>query len=154
MFVVSLRKKKMQEYSEELLHDIVNGFIKRSLDKSLWTHQAHIITAIWHLKEYEPEDALCRLRSGIISYNLAVGGENTGQNGYHETITIFWWEVVKQFIEQNDKISFKEACDIFLNSPMADKNFPFQFYTKEKLLSTFARARFINPDLKEINIEL
>lgn len=144
----------MEDYSEEQLNDIVTGFINRSLDKLLWTHQAHIITAIWHLKEYEPEDALCRLRSGIISYNLATGGENTGQNGYHETITIFWWEVVKQFIEKNRNNSFKEACDIFLNSPMADKNFPFLFYTKEKLLSAVARAKFINPDLKEINIEL
>ena len=66
------------------------GFSDRILDKSLWTHEAHITTAIWYLMKYEKEDALCRLRSGIISYNLAVGGENTGMGGYHETITVFW----------------------------------------------------------------
>ena len=141
-------------YSEAELNEIVTGFTNRTLDKSLWTHQAHIITAIWYLKNYEPEDALCRLRSGIISYNLSLGGENTGQSGYHETITVFWWEIVKQFLDKQPEISFKDACDFFLSSFMMDKSFPFQFYTKEKLLSTVARSRFIGPDIKEIKIEL
>lgn len=141
-------------YSEAELNEIVTGFTNRTLDKSLWTHQAHIITAIWYLKNYEPEDALCRLRSGIISYNLSMGGENTGQSGYHETITVLWWELVRQFVTEKPGLSFKESCECFLNSVMADKNFPFQFYTKEKLLSPLARAKLILPDLKEIKIQL
>lgn len=141
-------------YTEAELNEIVEGFADRSLDKSLWTHQAHIITAIWYLKNYEPEDALCRLRSGIINYNLSLGGENTGQSGYHETITVFWWEVVKQFVAKEKERSFKDVCDEFLNSFLADKSFPFKFYTREKLLSPVARSRFIEPDLEKINIEL
>ncbi|MEI9942992.1 MAG: hypothetical protein WDN26_02115 [Chitinophagaceae bacterium] len=142
----------MINYSQDELDKIINGLLDRSLDKSLWTHHAHIITAIWHLREFDPEDALCRLRSGIITYNFSLGGENTGKAGYHETITVFWWEIAKQFVAKNTNSSFKDACYNFLNSPMADKNFPFQFYTKEKLLSPVARSRFINPDLKEIVI--
>lgn len=140
-------------YSEQQLNEIVQGFRDRTLDKSLWTHQAHIITAIWHLMQFDKEDALCRLRSGIISYNLSVGGENTGQSGYHETITIFWWEAIAQYLVQYPGRSFADTCAEFLQSPMADKGFPFCFYTKEKLLSAAARAKFIKPDLKEISIK-
>jgi hypothetical protein len=141
----------MSNYSEDQLNAIVAGFIDKSLDKSLWTHQAHIITAIWHVMKFDNEDALCRMRSGIISYNLATGGENTGQSGYHETITVFWCDVISRFLDQYPGYSFTESCRKFLSSPMADRNFPFRFYTKENLMSPVARSRFVKPDLKEIN---
>jgi hypothetical protein len=142
----------MEEYSEQQLNDIVKGFLDRTLNKSLWTHQAHIVTAIWHLMKFDKEDALCRLRSGIISYNLAVGGENTGQNGYHETMTVFWWEIIHQYLAGRNDVSYRENCITFLHSPMSDKNFPFQFYSRERILSPAARSKFTDPDLKEIKI--
>jgi hypothetical protein len=83
---------------------------------------------------------------------LSVGGENNGQNGYHETMTIFWWDVINQFLIQHPGLSHMDSCISFLGSPMADKKFPFQFYTKENLLSPIARSRFVHPDLEEIKI--
>jgi hypothetical protein len=142
----------MESYTEEQLMQIVDGFLDRSLDKTLWTHHAHIITAIWHLIKYDKEDALCRLRSGIISYNLAVGGKNDGQNGYHETMTIFWWDVINQYLTKNPGDSYHITCNKFLATPMTDKTFPFQFYSKENILSPVARSRYVPPDLKEIKI--
>jgi hypothetical protein len=144
----------MEQNSEEELLDLVNGFLERKLEKERWTHHAHIITAIWHLKKYDKEDALCRLRSGIISYNLSVGGDNNGQNGYHETMTVFWWELIRQFVALYPDYSFRDACVSFLASPMADKAFPFQFYSRDLILSGKARARYVAPDLQEIKIEL
>jgi hypothetical protein len=143
----------VETYSAQQLNEIVQGFRDRTLEKSLFTHEAHIITAIWHLMEFDKEDALCRLRAGIISYNISVGGENTGQSGYHETITIFWWEVIAQYLEKYPDGSFAGVCTAFLQSPMADKGFPFRFYTKGKLLSSAARAKFMAPDLQEISIK-
>jgi hypothetical protein len=144
----------MEYNSEEELLEIVNGFLEKRLEKERFTHHAHIITAIWHLKKYDKDDALCRLRAGIISYNLSVGGENNGQNGYHETMTVFWWELIRQFVELYPDYTFRDACITFLASPMADKAFPFQFYSREYILSGTARARYLAPDLREIKIEL
>jgi hypothetical protein len=141
----------VKDYSEEELKYIVDGFLNRTLDKSMWTHRAHIIVAIWHLMKFNKEDALCRLRSGIISYNLATGVENTGENGYHETMTIFWWEVIK-FLAQRSANSYRDNCIDFLYSHLADKNFPLCFYSKENLFSATARSRFVTPDLQEIKI--
>ena len=143
----------MEEYSEEQLEGIVQGFVEKTLDKSLWTHYAHIIAAIWHLMKFDKEDALCRMKSGIISYNLATGGQNTGQNGYHETMTVFWWEVLHQFLDNNPGHTFPNACAIFLKSPMSDKNYPFEFYSKELIFSPAARARYVAADLKEVKVE-
>jgi hypothetical protein len=144
----------MEYNSEEELLEVVNGFLNRTLEKQRWTHHAHIITAIWHLKKYEKDDALCRLRSGIISYNLAVGAENNGKNGYHETMTIFWWELIRKFLDIHSDNTFHDACKIFLASPMADKGFPFQFYSRENILSSTARSRYVKPDIRDIKIEL
>jgi hypothetical protein len=142
----------MEQYSEADLDKIVNGFIEKSLDKSLWTHHAHIIACIWHMMQFEKDDAVCRMRSGIISYNLATGGVNTGQNGYHETITIFWADIIHQFLQDNPGMSYADACNKFLQSPQSDKNYPFEFYSRERLLSPAARARFVKADKKEVKV--
>lgn len=142
----------MKEYTGKELDDIVSGFSERNLEKSLWTHEAHIITAIWYVMNFEKEDAICRMRSGIISYNLAMGGRNTGQGGYHETMTVFWCEVVHLFVEKHKGTSFESHCSRFLQSPMADKNFPLRFYSKDYLLSPKARSRFVEPDLAPISL--
>jgi hypothetical protein len=148
-----LNLEAMKEYTEQELDEIVNGFLERRLDKSLWTHEAHIVTAIWHIRQFDAEDALCRLRSGIIAYNLSVGGENTGQSGYHETLTVFWWEVIRRFVAGYKGNAYRDVCLAFLRSPLAAKDFPFRFYSKEYLLSAKARSRFTEPDLEEISIQ-
>jgi hypothetical protein len=142
----------MKQYSIEELEKIVNGFVDKTLDKSLWTHHAHIIAAIWHLMQYDKEDALCRMRSGIISYNLTTGGVNTGQNGYHETITVFWADIIDQFLRDHPGQTYEQACNRFLQSPMAGKDFPFEFYSREILLSPQARSRFVPADKKKVNV--
>jgi hypothetical protein len=142
----------MESFTDKQLDEIVSGFCSHKLDKSLWTHQAHIVTAIWHLLKYDKYDALCRLRSGIISYNLALGGENTGQSGYHETMTVFWWEIIGQFVSGKKDEPFHRLCVQFLGSPAADKNYPFRFYSKERLFSAMARAQFVEPDQEELKI--
>ena len=130
--------------------EVVRKFQDHSLDKSLWNHQAHITTAIWYLMNYDRDDALCRIRSGIISYNLGTGGENTGSNGYHETITVYWWKLIDLYIKAHGGFEYDQLCDSFLLSPYAGQAKAFEFYTKEKLLSSQARACFVPPDIKEI----
>lgn len=130
--------------------EIAAGFSDRTLDKSLWTHEAHITTAIWYLMNYKKEDALCRLRSGIISYNLAVGGENTDMGGYHETITVFWWSILAMYLDANPGKDYDNQCRDFLMSRYALRETPFEYYSREKLLSSRARAYYLAPDIKEI----
>jgi hypothetical protein len=129
---------------------LIEGFINQTLDKTLWTHEAHQIVAIWFIMNYEPDDALCRIRSGIIAYNLSVGGVNTGMNGYHETITVFWWTLISLFIRKHQGLTFDEMSDTFLASRYTDRSIGFEYYTKQLLLSSAARARYFPPDIKAV----
>lgn len=136
--------------SDQEIEELVQSFLQKTLDKSLWTHAAHLSTAIWHLKQYDIHEATCRMKSGIISYNLAVGGENTGTGGYHETMTLFWMDILHIFVNDNARLSLKDTCNKLLNSALGNKNLPFNFYTKEIILSALARARAVVPDLLEL----
>lgn len=90
------------------------------------------------------------MRSGIVSYNLAVGTENTGDSGYHETLTIFWLTVLNLFLKSQEDKSLLALCNEFLDSKLAINSLPFFFYDRERILSTNARARFQEPNKNEV----
>lgn len=127
----------------------VQAFEARTLPIEQWTHQAHLITAAWYLYHHEQDAATCLLRSGIIAYNVSQGGKNTPTGGYHESITLFWIWAVNAFVApRKDKQSISDICQELLSSPTGDKGYPFRFYSKDQLMSTKARARWVEPDVK------
>lgn len=136
--------------SDQEIETLVQSFLQRTLDKSLWTHAAHLSTAIWHLKQYDVHEATCRMKSAIISYNLSVGGQNTGTGGYHETMTLFWMDILHIFVVENAGLSLKDACNKLLGSNLGSKELPLKFYSREKIFSSLARARAVSPDLLEL----
>ena len=115
-----------------------------------WTHEAHLSTALWYLYTYSKAEAICRIRSGIITYNHVQGGGNTPSRGYHETITLFWVWVIDNYLQQfgRDK-SFEEVRTHFLGSKYAGKHLPMRYYTKKRLMSVEARSQWVEPDRKE-----
>lgn len=139
--------------SEQEILLLVQQFNNKTLEKSAWTHAAHLLVGLWHVKNFSLDEAICRMRSGIIAYNISVGTENTGNSGYHETITILWLTILHHFIQLQENTSLLETCNEFLESPLASNTLPFYFYEKNLLLSPAARARFIEPD-KKVSIEL
>lgn len=141
-------------YQSDLeIDQLVQSFTSKTLPKNEWTHNAHLATALWHLKKYELHEATCRIKSAIIAYNLSLGGENTGTGGYHETMTIFWMDILHIFVNDNSELSLKDTCNKLLNSSFSNKTLPFSFYSKDRLLSPLARARAVSPDLKELTAE-
>ena len=136
-------------HSEQEIKALVKQFQERTLPIEQWTHKAHLTVACWHLLSYSEAAATCLLRSGIITYNVAVGSKNTPDGGYHETLTLFWIKIIGDFlVEQEGTLLIK--INAFLASPYADKTIPFQYYSKPYLMSTEGRAKWINPDLKEL----
>lgn len=136
--------------SESEILDLVEGFRNRTLPAEKWTHEAHLTTALWFLVNYSKEEATCYLRSGIITYNVATGGENTPVGGYHETITLFWITIIDRFVSNHPDLNLPELCHAFLRSTQASKELPMKYYSRELLFSTGARARWVAPDLMEM----
>ncbi len=129
--------------TEAEILELVEGFSARTLPKERWTHQAHLVTALWYHVNHSPLEAICYLRSGIIEYNASLGGKNTPQDGYHETLTLFWCKTVREFVEANQGLALVDLAQKFLASEMASKEYPLKFYTRERLFSLEARATYI-----------
>lgn len=135
----------MQNESDILA--IVHGFQNRTLPKEKWTHEAHLVTAIWHHCNHAEHAAICLLRSGIITYNVATGGKNTAEDGYHETLTLFWSRVIRDFVFARKGMNLADLCSEFLRSDQARREYPLKFYSREVLFSLKARAVWVEPDL-------
>lgn len=124
------------------------GLLARSLPKPEWTHEAHLATCLWLLRErpdFHPE----RDMPGTISaYNVAVGGENTDSAGYHETLTQLYIKGVRAFAATlPEETTLVEAVNALLESEIGDRNWPLCFYSRERLFSIEARRGWLEPDL-------
>jgi hypothetical protein len=129
--------------------DIVRGFLDRTLVKPRWTHHAHIVVAIWHIRRYGEAEALARLRDRIWSYNLSVGTLNTDTGGYHETITRFFvWQVARYLESASAEASFVALVNGLAARPEGTKDWPFTYWSRERLMSVEARRGWVEPDLR------
>ncbi|MBW4602496.1 MAG: hypothetical protein KME29_23755 [Calothrix sp. FI2-JRJ7] len=132
-----------QSYSD--IENFVKAFDNCTLPRSEWNHAAHLTVALWYLKNYE-QDATKRIREGIQKYNTAIGIQTTRNSGYHETITLFWIQIVQDFISVAE-----EKLILQLANELVSKyhpNLPLQYYSRELLMSWQARVNWVEPDLK------
>ena len=146
-------EKEIQVYSDEKIDALAQAFIQGSLPRSAWTHEAHLIVALWHLTQYSVDEATCLLRARIINYNKAVGTENSGNSGYHETLTLFWIWVISQYLVTR-KGNLGELTHTFIHSKYADRKLALSFYNKSTIFSVSARARWVEPDLRPLDYHL
>lgn len=140
----------MKKISKTEIDNLIEKFTNKTLPKSEWNHEAHIMVAIWHNLNYEFEKALALVKSKIISYNEAVGTLNTNTAGYHESLTIFWMIYTKNYLIENNHLSPEEVYHQFLNSESSNKNIGLEYYSTDKLFSVHARKKWINGDVQKI----
>lgn len=103
----------MSRYSEAEITRHVEHFNSRTLPKEAWTHEGHLLVAIDYCLRFDVETALNLLRVHISTYNESIGGMNTDDDGYHETITKFWLIVAQKFIHKHPEMNLRELCAAF-----------------------------------------
>lgn len=136
--------------TEEAVATLIDGFINRTLPPAQWTHEAHLIIGLWFNYNHSALEAICFLRSGIISYNISSGGSNTPEKGYHETLTLFWSRILNDFVKNNSGLRLVELCDKFLKSEWSAKELPLQYYSHDVLFSLQARATWVPPNRRNL----
>lgn len=129
---------------------IARGFCDRTLPKAQWTHEAHLRVGLWHLLHYASPEALTLLRERIRQYNVVCGVANTEASGYHETITQFYVRVISHFLEEQDASQPVDQLAEALLGKWGDRNLPYVYYSKERLMSKEARQRWVEPDLAQL----
>jgi len=98
-------------------------------------------------------DALARLRAGIRRLNESHGGVNSTTNGYHETITAAYVQLLTQYLDRcgTDMPIEMRALDL-LAGPLAARDVLFTFYSHDRLMSTTARLEWLEPDRAPIHV--
>lgn len=133
--------------AKELVHRFETG----QLPKEKWTHEAHFVMALWYCSHQPLPVAIQSIKEGIKRYNINIGGFNTDDSGYHETITVFYTRVIIDYLLQDDPFrSFEEKLPSFLQQSFLLKDFPLRYYTKELLMSKDARKKWMPPDIQPL----
>jgi hypothetical protein len=124
------------------------GLLSRDLPRAEWTHEAHLAATTYLLLLHPEIDLDAELPSLIRCYNESVGGVNSDTEGYHETITRVFLHGVRLFLaEANPSEPVHKLVNELLLSPMGRRDWPFRFYSRERLFSVEARRHFVTPDL-------
>ena len=135
------------------LDDLAGRFQRSAIPTKEWTHAAHLVVGLWHVHRYGATDALARLRSGIRRLNESHGGVNSTTNGYRETITAAYVQLLAQFLNrrQTDMPLDMQAIDL-LAGPLAARDVLFTFYSHDRLMSTTARLEWLEPDRAPVHL--
>ncbi|MCC6725867.1 MAG: hypothetical protein IT258_15265 [Saprospiraceae bacterium] len=94
------------------------------------------------------------MRVRIRRYNESVGGVSDDENGYHETLTVFWlWAFKEMFADEEGKVYWNQDAidDLLFDETLADRNLWLEFYSKDRMMSVTARRDYVMPDLSEMD---
>ena len=141
--------------TETEIKSLIAAFENCTLPRCEWNHTAHLTVALWYLNRDDEQEAINRVRQGIQRYNAAIGIKTTKNSGYHETLTLFWIRMVSHYLSvTKEKSSISEATEaakaIAISRTYNDKYLPFQYYSRNLLMSWEARTKWVEPDLKTI----
>jgi adenylate kinase family enzyme len=140
-------KLRLAHRERTLIDDLGVRFEACEIPSKEWTHAAHMVVGLWHVHRYGADEALMRLRSGIRRLNESHGGVNSATNGYHETITAAYVQLLAEYLDATPTdLSLSMRAIGLLGSPLVAKDVLVTFYSLERLMSTEARAGWIDPD--------
>lgn len=129
------------------LDELVRRFNACAITRPEWTHVAHLAVGLWHVSRYARADALQRLRTGITRLNESNGVVNSATNGYHETVTHAYVDLLADFAIRHANKTAAERVTALLADPLSDKKALLRFYSRAVLESSEARLDWVEPDL-------
>ena len=146
-------KLRLAHHRATMLDDLGARFEHCAIPAKEWTHAAHLVVGFWHVHHYGADAALVRLRSGIRRLNESHGGVNSETNGYHETITAVYVQLLAQFLDSSQpSVPLDMRAIELLAGPLAGREMLFTFYSRERLMSVAARLGWVEPDLAPVSL--
>ncbi len=123
------------------------GLLECTLPRAQWTHEAHLAACLWLLTERDDLQAERDLPDIIRRYNVSAGGVNDDTQGYHETLTQLYIRGLRLFLAGCPETRLIERVNAALSGPIAARDWPLRFYSRELLFSVTARRAWVAPDL-------
>jgi hypothetical protein len=126
---------------------IGEGFLACTFPGANFHHREHLVTTVYLLWTFPQRDWRGLLPDLIRRYNESQGGVNSDTMGYHETITMFYLDLVGKALALKPNLDLVQSCSHVLNGPASDKDFMLRYYSRELLFSSEARKRWVEPDV-------
>ncbi len=140
--------------SDEAIRSIGRRLLDRTLPEPEWTHAAHCVATLYLLRECRDIDVGGDLPGIIWRYNEASGTANTDSGDYHETITRFYLRALAAFLARMPAdLKLFEICNLVLASRFGARDFPLDYYSRERLFSVEARRVWVAPDRATFDFE-
>jgi hypothetical protein len=128
--------------------ELWEAFSTEKLPEKEWTHRAHLRVAWMFTQRHPLDEAHVLMRVGIIRLNRFHGLVETPSRGYHETITRVWLVLVRDLSRKHPHESSSAFVDGLGDALSRDALLA--HYSKARLTSAEARARFVEPDLSPL----
>ncbi len=127
------------------IETLVGEFELCTINPATFKHYQHLTVALWYVVHFPYPEAAEKMRLGIQKLAAAYG-----KMGYHETITMFWLEMVRGFVaEAGDEESMVSLANC-LAEKFVDKNVINEYYSSELIGSAKAKVEWVAPDLKPL----
>lgn len=120
-------------------------FEAQAISRDDWTHRRHFQIAFVYLSLYPLVEALEKIKSGIRALNQANGVVDTPDNGYHETVTVAYTQLISQRMAVDTFADSDNFCE--RNADLLKKGALLHYYSADLLKSAAARRSFVAPDV-------
>ena len=132
---------------EAELAALLRAFEECTIHPAEFKHYQHLAVALWYVAHFPYHQATNRMRNGIQKLAAAYG-----KMGYHETITMFWLEMVRRFFANAARSESILSLANGLAAKFVDKNVINEYYSAELLSSEKAKAEWVEPDVKPLEV--
>lgn len=134
--------------TENELEAIVRGFETCTTPATDFPHRSHLVLATWYLTNATVDQAMASMRASILNFlkHYDIKGK------YNETITRFWILVVDGCLRNlGDELTLLERTNAVIFS-LNNSRLIFEYYSQELLWSDRAKSEWVEPDVKELNL--
>ncbi len=129
--------------------ELLRRFEDLTLPFEQWTHRAHVKVAFLYLRALPFEEALARMRRGVMAYNAANGVKEGPQSGYNETTTHAFMRLIDAMMRAYGEHFPAPDADAFCDAhpQLMSKHVLRFFYSPARRMHPESRQRFVEPDL-------
>jgi hypothetical protein len=130
--------------NEDAIHEVVESFEGCVYAPEEFIHARHLTVAAWYLCTLPEDLALSRMRESLLRFTA-----HHGKQGYHETITRFWMQLLAEHLrrQETEQSDLQRINDVVARYPKATL---FDYYSRDRVMSDTAKRVWVEPDLRTI----
>lgn len=131
---------------ENEIRSVIERFERCDFALPEFTHARHLTVACCYLCTFSREEAMERMRRGLQAFIA-----HHGKQGYHETITRFWMEILADDLARCAQgTTMLERINAAVQH-YGNKDVLFSYYSRDRVMSDEAKNGWVEPDLRPIS---